>query len=100
MDDLQNHINNIIKSDEIHITVEGETIRKTTIAQQMAEQGYDKNKVNMENSIPEKYQRHKKVFSEQEAAQFPPPRPWDHKIKLTKDAPDVINGKIYPLPRE
>jgi hypothetical protein len=29
---------------------------------------------------------------------FPPPQPWDHRIKLTNDAPATINGKIYPLP--
>jgi hypothetical protein len=40
-----------------------------------------------------------KVFSEQEAAHFPPPRTWDYHIKLTKDALELINSKIYPLPQ-
>jgi hypothetical protein len=70
---------------------------KTTIAQQMAERAYDPTKVNTEQLIPEEYQRHKKVFSEQEATCFLPPRPWDHKIKLMAEAPEMINGKIYPL---
>jgi hypothetical protein len=64
----------------------------------MAKKAYDKDKVNMEQTIPPEYQWHNKVFSEQEATRFPPPRPWDHRIKLTNDAPVTINGKIYPLP--
>jgi hypothetical protein len=42
-------------------------IWKVTIAQQMAEKHYDKEKVNTESTIPKEYQRHAKVFSEQEA---------------------------------
>jgi hypothetical protein len=64
----------------------------------MAEKAYDKDKVNTEQTIPPEYRRHDKVFSEQEATRFPPPRPWDHRIKLTNNAPATINGKIYPLP--
>jgi hypothetical protein len=63
----------------------------------MAERAYNPTKVNTEDSIPGEYQRHSKVFSEQEATHFPPLRPWDHKIKLTQDAPELINRKIYPL---
>jgi hypothetical protein len=65
----------------------------------MAEKAYDPTKVNTEDIIPKEYQPHKKVFSEQEAAHFPPPRPWDHCIKLNNDASTEINGKIYPLPQ-
>jgi gag-polyprotein putative aspartyl protease len=75
-----------------------EQIRKTTIAQQMSERAYNQAKVNTEQTIPIKYQQHTKVFSETEATRFPPPRPWDHQIKLTNDAPTTINGKVYPLP--
>ena len=60
----------------------GEWIRKTTIAQQMAEKAYNQGKVNMENTIPEEYRRHQKVFSEEEAKQFPPVRAFDHCIIL------------------
>jgi len=28
---------------------------------------------------------------------LPPHRPWDHKIELTPNAPNVINSKVYPL---
>ena len=74
-----------------------EQIRKTMIAQQMAERAYDLAKVHMEETIPEEFRKHKKVFSEQEAARFPPPRLWDHRIKLTDNALATIGGKVYPL---
>src|SRR6266404_4744393 len=47
--------------------------------------------------VPEKYQRHARVFSEEVAQRFPPKRPWDHAIELKLEAPDVIDCKIYPL---
>ena len=72
-------------------------IRKTTLAQQMAEKAYDGTKVNMEETVPVAFRQHWKVFLEQEACQLPPHRPWDHKIKLTPNAPNVINSKVYPL---
>jgi hypothetical protein len=97
VDELQSHAQNIIRSDEIHTSDIEEQIQKTTIAQQMAEKAYNPTKVNMEETIPRKFSRHKKVFLEQEAACFSPARPWDHKINLTNDAPEKINGKMYPL---
>src|SRR5712675_1740806 len=60
-------------------------IRKTTLAQQMAEKAYDATKVNMEETVPAVFKQHWKVFSEQEAQQLRP------------DAPHVINSKVYPL---
>jgi len=48
-------------------------IRKTTIAQQMAEKAYDGAKVNTEESVPAAFRQHWKVFPEQEAHQLPPP---------------------------
>ena len=39
--------------------------------------------------LPEHYQKHAHVFSEQEAQRFPGPRLWDHAIELKKDAPAV-----------
>jgi hypothetical protein len=47
--------------------------------------------------FPLKYQRHAKVFLEQEAKHFPPSRSWDHHIPLKADALDIINKKIYNL---
>ena len=53
-----------------------------------------------EVKIPEEYQRHSKVFSEEESHRFPPSRPWDHTIKLKEGAPEAINCKIIPTTRE
>ncbi len=50
--------------------------------------------------VPEKYQQHVWVFSEEAAQQFPPKQPWDHAIKLKPEMPDVIDCKIYPLTQE
>src|SRR6266404_1604301 len=47
--------------------------------------------------VPEKYQQHTRVFSEEAAQRFPPKRPWDHAIELKPETPDVIDCKIYPL---
>jgi hypothetical protein len=87
LQELNKHAQNIIKSNKIHTDRIGEQLCKTTIAQQMAEKAYNPTMVNTEESILEEYQRHKKVFSEQEAMHFPLQRPWDHHIKLTKDTP-------------
>ena len=66
---------------------------KTSIASQLAQevQQYMK-KV----EIPEEYKQHWRVFSEEEAHQFPPSRPWDHAIELKEGAPKAINCKVYP----
>src|SRR6202012_5284341 len=50
-----------------------------------------------ETSLPEEYQRHWKVFSDEEAQRFPPQREEDFVIALKPDAPEQINCKIYPL---
>src|SRR6266404_4905771 len=47
--------------------------------------------------VPEKYQQHVRVFSEEATQRFPPKRPWDHAIELKLETPDVIDCKIYPL---
>jgi len=72
-------------------------IRKTTLAQQMAESNYDATKVNTEETVPTIFKRHWRVFSEKEARQLPPHREYDHRIELRSDAPHVINSKVYPL---
>ena len=66
---------------------------KTSIVSQLAQevQQYTK-KV----EIPEEYIRHWRVFSEEEAHQFPSSRPWDHAIKLKEGTPKAINCKVYP----
>jgi hypothetical protein len=47
--------------------------------------------------IPEEYQQHHKVFSDQQATRFPPSRPKDHAIKLLPGTPEMISCKVYPL---
>jgi hypothetical protein len=46
-------------------------VRKTTIAQKMAE-AFQTDKPKTDTLIPLEYQRHIRVFSKQEAEQFPP----------------------------
>ena len=50
--------------------------------------------------IPLEYQRHARVFSEEESHRFPPSRSWDHAIEFKPNTPDSINCKIYPLPEK
>src|SRR5579863_7208024 len=66
----------------------------------MAIKAWDPTKENMENTIPPQYQEFAKIFSDEEAKCFPPSRPWDHRIQLKPGAPNVINGKVYPLTLE
>jgi len=49
------------------------------------------------NQLPEEYQRHQKVFSEQKAQRFPKKRSWDHAIDLKTNAPSSLPGKVYSL---
>ena len=53
-----------------------------------------------EVKIPKEYQRHSKVFSEEESHRFPPSRRWDHAIELNKGVPEAINCKVIPMMRE
>ena len=53
-----------------------------------------------EVKVPDKYQRHRKVFSKEESHRFPPSRPWDHTIKLKEGALEAINCKIIPTTME
>ena len=41
-----------------------------------------------------------KVFSDEEAKRFPPEQEEDMSIKLSPNAPAVINCKVYPLSRD
>ena len=50
--------------------------------------------------VPQKYQQHARVFSEEAAQWFPPKRPCDHAIELKLETLDVIDCKIYPLTQD
>jgi hypothetical protein len=50
-------------------------------------------------TLPARYQRHARLFSEDAAKRFPPSRPEDLAVQLKLGAPDTINCKVYPLAR-
>jgi hypothetical protein len=76
-------------------------IRKTTIAQQLAEQATDKKERTWQELVPKSYHQHGKVFSEKASERFPGKRRWDHAIDLKPDAPTSIDCRVYPLaPKE
>ena len=68
-----------------------------TISTRLAQEAHQ---YQQEVKVPEEYQRHLKVFSEEESHRFPPSRPWDHTIELKEGAPEAINCKIIPTTRE
>ena len=80
---------------------EGEAIYlKQNIAQEWAKEASKGQAKLLPDTIPEEYRRHVKVFSDEEAKRFPPEREEDMSIKLSPDAPTIINCKVYPLSRD
>ena len=76
-------------------------VRRTTVAQQLAEKATDKTEHTWQEIVPVKYHSHNKVFSEAASERFPRKRPWDHAIDLKPDTPTSINCHVYPLsPKE
>ena len=69
-------------------------INKMHMAQEWA---IEANKNKTDTVIPEEYQWHWKVFSEEEAQRFPPKRVDNHAINLKPGAPETIDCKVYPL---
>ena len=47
--------------------------------------------------LPEEYQRHHKIFSEQESQRLPGHTIWDHAIKLLPGTPTTLPGQLLPL---
>ena len=82
------------------------TQEKTQIVEELEEECFsistrlvqEAHQYQQEVKVPEEYQRHWKVFSEEELHRFPPSRPWDHAIELKEGAPEAINCKIIPQP--
>jgi len=88
------------EGDELIMTVEvlepePMKIRKTTIAQQMADKSHDGTKSTPKNQSPRLSGDTGTISPNKEARQLPPST-LDHKIKLTPNAPNVINSKVYP----
>jgi hypothetical protein len=52
-----------------------------------------------EKKIPEEYQRHGKVFSEEKSQRLPKHTIWDHVIELLPNAPDTLPARLLPLNR-
>jgi RNase H-like domain found in reverse transcriptase/Reverse transcriptase (RNA-dependent DNA polymerase)/Integrase zinc binding domain/Chromo (CHRromatin Organisation MOdifier) domain/Aspartyl protease len=76
-------------------------LKKTTVAQQLAEQAADKQKKTWEELVPTIYHRFGQVFSEKASERFPGRWRWDHAIDLKPDAPASIDCRVYPLsPKE
>jgi hypothetical protein len=55
--------------------------------------------INKQKKIPEEYQRHEKVFSEEKSQQLPKHTIWDHAIELLPNAPDTLPARLLPLNR-
>jgi len=71
-------------------------INRTHTAIEMAHE-YAKQHAKEEVTLPKEFQRHAKLFSDEEAKKFPPSQPHDHKIELTAEAPAKFNCKLYPM---
>ena len=75
-------------------------IRKTHFAQQWAAQTNLKKRKLSEADVPERYNRHWRVFFEVEAERLPPTREENMRITFKEDAPQQLDCKIYPLSRK
>jgi len=72
-------------------------IKHTHNAIEMAHK-YDQEHVKEEIKLPEKFKRHKALFSDKEANAFPLAQgEGNHKIELLETAPKSFNCKVYPL---
>jgi hypothetical protein len=77
------------------------TLKKTTIAQQLAEQASSKEEQTWEELVPKQYHKFGSIFSEMDSERFLKPRKWDHAIDLKMDTPTSIDCHVYPLsPKE
>jgi reverse transcriptase-like protein len=76
-------------------------LKKTTFAQQLAEQASSKEEQSWEELVPKQYHKFGSIFSEVDSERFPGPRKWDHAIDLKPGALTSIDCRVYPLsPKE
>jgi reverse transcriptase-like protein len=76
-------------------------LKKTTVAQQLAEQALSKEEQSWEELVPKQYHKFGSIFSEVDSKRFSRPRKWDHAIDLKLEALTSIDCHIYPLlPKE
>ena len=69
----------------------------STTASIVTKLAQDAKQYTKEIPIPNEYQQHWKVFSEEESHRFPPSRIWDHAIDLKEGAPPKIDCKLIPM---
>ncbi len=84
------------EKEEIVAVLESQCSIKTT-AMELAIQAQQ---YTTKKDVPKEYQNFAKVFSKEESKRYPPQRAWDHAIEFKKDAPDVIDCKVYPQTQE
>ncbi len=72
------------------------TLRKTTVASELAQLARDKTSQTYEEMVPEEYRKYQKIFNKEQSHRFPPKQTWDHAIDLLPEAPNTIDCKIYP----
>ena len=84
-----------IPGEEVFVTrLDTETLRKTSMAAQMAANAKPKEEKTWDQIIPRHYHQWKKVFSE-EAKRISEHQPWDIAINFTADAPKSLDCKIF-----
>lgn len=69
-------------------------IQRTTTASELAQRVADKTVWTFEEMVPEEYHQHCKVFSEEQAQQFPARSMWNHAIDLLPDTLAAIDCKV------
>ncbi len=74
-----------------------EMIKWTSTLMEMAVKALPKEEKTWDQIVPKHYHQWDKVFSEEEAKRYPEHQPWDIAINLVKDAPKILDCKIYPL---
>ncbi len=78
-----------------------DAIKRTMVAQQLAEQATNKVEKTWQELVPPQYHKFGSIFSEKDSECFPGPWKWDHAIDLKADAPTSIDCCVYPLsPKE
>ena len=70
--------------------------KSTTATRIQAEINQQKKVLPLEEQVPKEFHEFLDVFSEEKAARFPEPRPWDHKIEM-KDTFVPKSFKMYNL---
>jgi len=86
------------EGEEIFICkMEEEMIKQTSTSTEMAIKVLPKDKKTWDQIVPKHYHKWQKVFLEEEAKQYLKHQPWDIAIDLVKDAPKILDCKIYLL---